>query len=132
MSAQLQCGPWPVIVGFILGCLAGFFTEFVRHRFSTAAAKQSEARARLRDADSQAYAPAVYTLDAMIDAYPQHANDRSNLRRIIQEHGYLFDPQPAAHLWVALSESAALNDLITVRQLLTEAREEKRSRLTHL
>ncbi|MBI2906014.1 MAG: hypothetical protein HYX92_00005 [Chloroflexi bacterium] len=119
------------IFGFVLGHAAALLELWLRQALKTRASDEAGAKKQAREAINQAYAPMVHALDSMIEAYPTHETQRAQLRDVFRRAGHLLDSAHADHLWAALSDNANLNDLVRIRELLEEAKEQKRGFAYH-
>jgi hypothetical protein len=117
------------VVAGAIGFGLGLCTELVRHRLSIRASVKAEDRARRKEVIDDAYAPACQIIGNMIEAFPNHATERDHLSVLFRTEAALFDQADLEHLWVALTQTAQLNDLLTIRTLLRESLSRKSAHL---
>jgi len=119
---------WGITLALGIGFILGLAADLVRHLLSLKAADRNRHAERQRQELDEAYAPAVRMLEQMIDAHPNHEQERVKLDTLISAHTSYFDQEDLELLNVALSRVSQMDDLIRVRSVIASSANSRRER----
>jgi len=93
-------------------------TEYVIARLRIWETVSAERRLQKREEVGNGYAPAIQLINAIIESFPHSHGPRTQLREQFRRNSHLITKEDAENIWVAMSKSARLEDLIQARDLL--------------